>query len=737
MYLQDKKDLFLSDLWPIQKPFGLRQQHHIVRFYSFDRQGEIAFIVLDYVSGTTLRRRLLKHEGPLSLEETTRILQQVGGALNYAHSEGFIHRDIKPGNVMLRDDGVALLADFGISRAMESATLTTVTAGTPAYMSPEQITGKSLDVRTDIYSLGVMLYQMVTGRRPFTGEESGLTETSTVGRLREAHLRLAPPDPSRFNPQASSEVSRVILRALAKRPDDRWPDVESMVNAWNSAVGDIAQRAGAWKSKTQPKSSPSPPSSRKPASPPPVPEQKSGNRRRLGGLIGVALVIVVLMCVVGLFSLQGILFGSTATPKVTPSQVVEVAQRPTKPIANVAGTKESVGATRLAKTATAQASINKKMQKTLEASAQTATAVALEDEANRQLALTREAQALATSIAATQTVDAAHMATEEAKQRKATRAARQTEIAKAVKLTQVAALTATAQARPTDTPVPPTVPPEPPPPPRPDTENMVFIPAGEFIMGLFEDQVEDAAQSCDRESHHSYDKCLRWHGFASPQHRVYLDDFWIDETEVTNAMFAVFLNAQGNQKEGGENWLVLKDNGKKSPILLQKKNNTWSPKKGYANHPVIYVSWYGARAYCEWVGKRLPTEAEWEKAARSEDGRLFPWGDSEPDCNEAQYDGCDGKTTRVGSHPAGASPYGVQDMAGNVWEWVADWFDEDYYQTSPAQNPTGPSASPEGKRVYRGGAWRAFSNFLISTLRGNDPPTEGTWDKGFRCAYSP
>ena len=220
-------------------------------------------------------------------------------------------------------------------------------------------------------------------------------------------------------------------------------------------------------------------------------------------------MIVVLMCVVGLFSLQGILFGSTATPKVTPSQVVEVAQRPTKPIANVAGTKESVGATRLAKAATAQASINKKMQKTLEASAQTATAVALEDEANRQLALTREAQALATSIAATQTVDAAHMATEEAKQRKATRAARQTEIAKAVKLTQVAALTATAQARPTDTPVPPTVPPEPPPPPRPDTENMVFIPAGEFIMGLSEDQVEDAAQYCDRESHHSYDKGLR------------------------------------------------------------------------------------------------------------------------------------------------------------------------------------------------------------------------------------
>ena len=259
---------------------ALAQLDHpnIVRFYSFERQGEIAFIVLDYVSGTTLRRRLLKHEGPLSLEETTRILQQVGGALNYAHSEGFIHRDIKPGNVMLRDDGVALLADFGISRAMESATLTTVTAGTPAYMSPEQITGKSLDVRTDIYSLGVMLYQMVTGRRPFTGEESGLTETSTVGRLREAHLRLAPPDPSRFNPQASSEVSRVILRALAKRPDDRWPDVESMVNAWNSAVGDIAQRAGAWKSKTQPKSSPPPPSSRKSASPPPVPEQKSGNR---------------------------------------------------------------------------------------------------------------------------------------------------------------------------------------------------------------------------------------------------------------------------------------------------------------------------------------------------------------------------------------------------------------------------------------------------------------------------
>ena len=173
---------------------ALAQLDHpnIVRFYSFERQGTTAFIVMDYVSGATLRRRLAEVEGPLSVEEATAILRPVVAALQYAHNEGYVHRDIKPGNIMLRDDGTVLLSDFGIARATESITMTTGPIGTPAYMSPEQILGQSVDQRTDVYSLGVVLYEMLAGRRPFTGE-TGIGVT-TIERVRHEHLHAEPVD---------------------------------------------------------------------------------------------------------------------------------------------------------------------------------------------------------------------------------------------------------------------------------------------------------------------------------------------------------------------------------------------------------------------------------------------------------------------------------------------------------------------------------------------------------------
>jgi len=216
-----------------------RLEHpNIVRFYSFERDGVVAFIVLDFVRGTTLRRYLLEREGALALEEVTAILRQVGAALYYAHQEGVVHRDVKPGNIMLREDGTVLVSDFGVAKVAESATVTTVAVGTPAYMSPEQILGQGVDHRSDIYSLGVVLYQMVTGRRPFTGEEAEVAGSSTIARLLEAHVRLPPPDPREFNPELPEALARVILRALAKAPEARWPDVSSMVQAWLAVIGE-------------------------------------------------------------------------------------------------------------------------------------------------------------------------------------------------------------------------------------------------------------------------------------------------------------------------------------------------------------------------------------------------------------------------------------------------------------------------------------------------------------------
>jgi len=212
-----------------------------------------------------------------------------------------------------------------------------------------------------------------------------------------------------------------------------------------------------------------------------------------------------------------------------------------------------------------------------------------------------------------------------------------------------------------------------------------------------------------------------------PAHNVDLDAYWIGQTEVTNAMYAIFLNDQGNQQEGGSVWFdTLADDPK-----LVKNDGTWWPKSGYEDFPVVEVTWYGARAYCSWIGGRLPTEAEWEKSARSSDGRFYPWGEG-IDCQHAQYANCGGKTLPVGSKPVGASPYGLLDLSGNVWEWVADWYQDDYYLQSPAENPLGPETGVA--RVLRGGSYDYDWKHVRSANRRNNGPATSVNDYGFRCA---
>ena len=213
----------------------------------------------------------------------------------------------------------------------------------------------------------------------------------------------------------------------------------------------------------------------------------------------------------------------------------------------------------------------------------------------------------------------------------------------------------------------------------------------------------------------------------SPVHSIYLKAFWIDQTEVSNSQFALFLNEMGNQEEGNLLWLDENDWDKH----IQKVDEVYQADAGLENHPVVEVTWFGARAYCTWAGGRLPTEAEWEKAAGGGQGLTYPWGE-EADCEHAQFLGCEpGGTREAGSLPAGASPFGILDMAGNVREYTADWFNPDYYKISPAENPLGPEFSTT--RVIRGGSFQDNAAGLRISQRSYANPGGSEPDIGFRC----
>lgn len=230
---------------------------------------------------------------------------------------------------------------------------------------------------------------------------------------------------------------------------------------------------------------------------------------------------------------------------------------------------------------------------------------------------------------------------------------------------------------------------------------MVFVPVGDFIMGT----QRDAEASQDEK----------------PAHNVYLDGYWIDKYEVTNAMYQKCVDA-GACKFSGSNKSGLRG------------STPYYGNPEFDNYPVINMSWYHADTYCRWVGKRLPTEAEWEKAARWTDARIYPWGNSFDQNRLNSRDGRFIDTTAGGSYPLGASPYGVMDMAGNVWEWVADWYATNFYENSPIQNPTGPSTGT--MKIRRGGSWMDELKFTrLTTLRSPmEPHNNGQMATGFRCA---
>ncbi len=608
----------------------------IVPVYDFGEAHGRPYLVMRLMTGGSLADRL--ENGPLTLDEIVRILQRLAPALDAAHQHGIIHRDLKPANILFDQYNDPHLADFGIVKladrdTTQSLTITGSTMGTPAYMSPEQVQGGKLDGRSDVYSLGIVLFEMLAGKRPY--------EATTPLALAFKHvLEPIPPLPRSDLP---SEYQAVVNKALAKSPDQRYAtasalaaDVQTLTSRQSSPTHHPPTEYPATEvirplfAQTPPvifpvvtqsalqatKIAPEPDSAK--AIAPPITHLGRGREQRtwllaVGGLIGLIFCIFAI----------AILLLNPNSDNSTDTNLV--------------------------------------------AAETTQTAIVMPSPTLNPDFPPRNAQL------------------------------------------------GDRWTRPSDGMV------------------MVFVPASTFLMGSDPDQDPEAESD-------------EW-----PQHEVTLSGFWLDRTEVTNAQFTGFVAQTGyttsaESEDGGWNYL--------DGAWQYIEGANWQQPQGLgssiielADHPVVLLSWDDAHAYCVWAGGMLPTEAQWEYAARGDDGRLYVWGNTfdgtkanfcDANCpfDHRNVDVDDGyeRTAPVGTYSTGSDSWvGAADMAGNASEWVADWYGG--YPATAIINPIGLTSGDI--RVLRGGSW--FSGLValrVADRRTADPAHRSDL-VGFRCIIPP
>ena len=760
---------------------------NIIPIIDFGDHEGVPYLVMPFIPGGTLKPKL---GAPIPYDVAARMLIPVAGALGYAHAHGIVHRDIKPSNILLTESGDPMLSDFGVAKMLEmeetaDLTGTGVGVGTPEYMSPEQTLGGAVDGRADEYSLGVVFYEMVTGRKPYQAD------TPLAVAIKQNTEPL--PNPRNFIPILPTQVEYVILKSLAKEPANRYQTLEQ----FQKALLDLAEGTA-----RQPKKKFKEPANNK---------SKGTQRWMVPALIGVLVLGAAAFAGFRSGWIQKIMGGNpdevsaigTSTPAVqqaqatfspqaiTPTQipihdeVVKISMpdflagsqvtytegfSSTTPdgwdissfteIGNnsltLKGNNYTGGVTFSKRNLQDYQGILLAFQCSPDTEAeiffQSGTWVTrgmrrwgiycntvvqgmiepdvYQDEGNfvgesfignlvsepdKWYALLLTLGGDGEFIARVWDPENPNLYTELRQSfgsewdnkswhlgiGASTGSISITNFQILNLRTSVYIPTATPTLTPTAT-------------PKPDISSltigasltdpggmeMMLVPAGEFMMG--------SAEGVGDEDEH-------------PQHTVYLDAFWMDKTEVTVAMYKKCLDAGGCENQSYQY---------SSGVSL---DYVGTGDEEY--YPATYVSHDEAAQYCAWVGERLPSEAEWEKAAIGNNQTLYPWGDNEPDNSLANFNSNIGSAIRVGSYPAGASPYGILDLAGNVWEWTADKYQANYYQNSETNNPQGPTSENIVEYVLRGGSYK--SKFVALRAQERSMDDEGVReDVGFRCVIS-
>lgn len=763
----------------------------ILKVFDYGQEGDLIYLVMELLPGGNLADLIRAQKLPL--ERIARLLDQIASALDYAHSKGIVHRDLKPQNVMLDDNGNAILTDFGIARLLE-ATTTMLTQegsviGTPAYMAPEQWQGLPADARADIYALGVMLFEMLTGQVAFTAE--------TPASMMFKHLQAPPPLPSVIRRDLPPALDAVIAKALAKDPDDRFQSAGELANAFRAAIAaspinsaavpavPAAPSKGTAERKNRATSAQTAPATQTPntawmKTEPPndaftLIEIKPQKKRSPIGLIVAGVIVLLIAIGVGLLIATQSRQATDST--ATAARVQAIALQQTAELGGTQTAQANLSLTPLpTRTATALPIViptQTALPTETNTATHTATSTPLPSATSTQTATPLPSATptfsptpglqtiVALTFAGRQTATANAVAsftrtptstpTQPPEQITAAAIVASTDTAIAVAaftktptpsptrtptvtftatrtFTPTATLTRTPTFTVTFTPTvtptatntrPPTLTPSftptatlaatqtrtPGPPPKLGTFRIdargveqVWVPGGCFQMGS-DPQKDPQAQANEQPAH---EVCLT-------------KGFWIDRYEVTNAAYQKFID----------------DGGYSRPELWSQAGWAWKQKTSRtgpdsysnfldANQPRVGITWYEAEAYARWRGGRLPTEAEWEYTARGPKSAIYPWGNTW-DPSRANYGNTVEHTEPVNKYTNGQSWVFTFNMAGNVWEWCADWHDDGYYKQRIKDNPTGPATGTE--RCARGGSFDNDSILLRAGYRNKSDPT--------------